>query len=329
MESIVFLHPYIWLLTFLLGIGAIWLYYQTKKFASHFQFIADIEAVFWKSKSYFYVNLSILFLLMVFFSFLFADPHQKGVKEKIIREGIDIALVLDLSYSMMAEDMAPNRLEVAKEVIADFTSQLQTDRVGLILFSGKPFTGVPLTFDYDFITNFVKNISIQTINQDYHHLQGTAIWDGLLYGAHLFDDPEREKVIVLLTDGEANRGIDPIEAMRYIREKNIIVHTVWIAWDEETYVNFQNVYGIQKIAIGGIDEENLQAIANLTGGKYFRARSNETFSKIFEELNLLEKKEIEIEKMLVFQPYYKPFVYVIFFLFTLFIGFNSYYFLRN
>lgn len=329
MEWVVFLHPYIWVLTFFIGMIGILLYYQTKKFAPKFQFISDLEAIFWKSKSYFYINLTLLFFLVMFFSLLFADPHLKDSKEKIIKNGIDIALVLDLSYSMIAEDITPSRLEVAKEVIANFTSQLQTDRIWLILFSGKPFTGVPLTFDYNFITNYVKNISIQSINQDYQHLQGTAIGDGLLYGAHLFDDTDREKVIVLLTDGEANRGIDPIEAIKYIKEKNIIVHTVWIAWDEETYVNFQNIYGNQKIAIGWIDEENLQAIANLTGGKYYRARSNETFSKIFEELDLLEKKEIEIEKILIFKPYYKPFVYTIFLLFSVFIGFNSYYFLRK
>jgi Ca-activated chloride channel family protein len=105
------------------------------------------------------------------FALLIADPNLKKQNKQVVKNGIDIAIVLDLSYSMVAEDIPPNRLEVAKQVISDFTSKLTTDRVGLVLFSGKPFTSVPLTFDYQFITDYVKEISIESINQDYTHLQ--------------------------------------------------------------------------------------------------------------------------------------------------------------
>lgn len=330
MENIIFLQPLLGILAFWVGCIGVFLYYRTQKFASKFAFMWDIEAIFWKTKFLFQFNIIVLFVIIVSFALLIADPNLKKQNKQVVKNWIDIAIVLDLSYSMVAEDIPPNRLEVAKQVISDFTSKLTTDRVGLVLFSGKPFTSVPLTFDYQFITNYVQKLSIESINQDYQHLQWTAIWDGLLYGANLFDDQsERQKVIVLFTDWEANRWIDPIEAIRYIKQKNIIVHTVGIGGQEETYVNFKNIYGNQKLAIWWIDEENLQAIANMTGWEYYRADSKETFQNIFEKLDLLQKKEIQVDEYQFFVPYYKNFVLLIFILLVLYMSVNSYYYLRK
>ncbi len=330
MENIIFLQPLLGILAFWVGCIGVFLYYRTQKFASKFAFMWDIEAIFWKTKFLFQFNIIVLFVIIVSFALLIADPNLKKQNKQVVKNWIDIAIVLDLSYSMVAEDIPPNRLEVAKQVISDFTSKLTTDRVGLVLFSGKPFTSVPLTFDYQFITNYVQKLSIESINQDYQHLQWTAIWDGLLYGANLFDDQsERQKVIVLFTDWEANRWIDPIEAIRYIKQKNIIVHTVGIGGQEETYVNFKNIYGNQKLAIWWIDEENLQAIANMTGWEYYRADSKETFQNIFEKLDLLQKKEIQVDEYQFFVPYYKNFVLLIFILLVLYMSVNSYYYIRK
>jgi len=330
MENIIFLQPLLGILAFWVGCIGVFLYYRTQKFASKFAFMWDIEAIFWKTKFLFQFNIIVLFFIIISFALLIADPNLKKQNKQVVKNGIDIAIVLDLSYSMVAEDIPPNRLEVAKQVISDFTSKLTTDRVGLVLFSGKPFTSVPLTFDYQFITNYVQKLSIESINQDYQHLQWTAIWDGLLYGANLFDDQsERQKVIVLFTDWEANRWIDPIEAIRYIKQKNIIVHTVGIGGQEETYVNFKNIYGNQKLAIWWIDEENLQAIANMTGWEYYRADSKETFQNIFEKLDLLQKKEIQVDEYQFFVPYYKNFVLLIFILLVLYMSVNSYYYIRK
>lgn len=268
--------------------------------------------------------------ILVVFSLLWAYPQKKDVKTQVIKNGIDIVLVLDLSYSMVAEDIAPNRLEVAKQALSDFTSKLKTDRVGLILFSGKPFTSVPLTFDYDFITQYVKNITIHNINQDFTHLQGTAIWDALLYGAHLFEEGnQREKVMVLFTDGEANKWIDPIEALRYIKQKNIKIHTVWIGGDEDTYVTVRNIYGTQKIAIWWIDEKNLQTIAALTQWYYYKANNKKAFEEIFAHLDLLPKSDISIEKIELYTPYHRVFIYILFLLMLLFVWYNYYFYLRK
>ncbi|MDD5769842.1 MAG: VWA domain-containing protein [Candidatus Gracilibacteria bacterium] len=330
MGNLVFLNPFLGIISFIIGMIFLFLYYKTKKNARKFKFISDLEEIFGSSKKYFYTNLTLIFLLILTFSLLFANPNLKEIKTKTTRKGIDIALVLDLSYSMVAEDIAPNRLEVAKKVLSDFTSKLKTHRVGLILFSGKPFTSVPLTFDYDFITNYVKNITIKSINQDFGHLQGTAIGDAILYGANLFDNnSDRQKVIVLFTDGEANKGVDPLEAIKYIKDKNIKIHTVGIGGDKDTYVTINNVYGSQKIAIGGVDEKNLKAIANLTSGLYYKADSEKTFAEIFQKLDLLPKVDVEVDKMDFLKDYYKPFVYVIFYLFFIFISFNFYYYLRD
>jgi len=330
LDSLVFLHPFWGLGTFLLWCVTIFLYIQTRKNAQEFAFLQDIETVFGKQREYFYINTIFLIVLILLFSLLIADPNKTIVQEKINREGIDIAIVLDLSYSMLADDITPNRLKVAKAVIADFINQLQTDRVGIILFAGKPFHSVPLTFEYDFLENFVKNISIKSINQDYRHMQGTAIGDALLYGNNLFDaESDREKVIVLLTDGEINQGIDPLDAIRYINLNKVTVHTVGIWGNEDTFVTIRNRYGVQKIGIWWIDENNLKAIANTTGGKYYRADSNATFEQLFSELDLIEKKDIEVETIHRYVPQYTFFVYALLIFLFWFTGFNTYYLIRR
>lgn len=328
--TIIFLQPLLGIITFVVGLIVWFLYIKALNHSQPIGFWDDLEKVFGKQKWYFNLNITFVFILLVLFSLIIADPHLKNQKKKIVKNGIDIAIVLDLSYSMLAEDIKPNRLEVAKKVISDFTSQLSTDRVWLVLFSGKPFTSVPLTFDYDFITQYVKDITIDAINQDYSHLQWTAIWDGLLYGAWLFDEnDERKKVIVLLTDGEANRGIDPLQALKYVKDKNIQVDSVGIGWDVDTYVTIRNIYGTQRLAVGWIDEQNLQAIADSTWGTYYRADSIETFQKLFEALNLLDKNEIQVEVYQDITAFYDVFYWGVFFLFTAFVSLNLVYFLRK
>ncbi|MBW7954931.1 VWA domain-containing protein [Candidatus Gracilibacteria bacterium] len=330
-KNIVFTSYLFGFLSFIIGVIFLYLYYiSNRKNGIKFQFIKDIEKVFGRSKKYFFINIILIFLIIITFSRLVANPMIKNKQTENIKNGIDIAIVLDLSYSMIAEDIKPNRLEVAKEVISNFTSSIKTDRVGLVLFSGTPFTSVPLTFDYEFITNYIKNISIKTINQNYGHLQGTAIGDGLLYGANLFNDNDkREKVIILFTDGEANRGIDPLEAIKYINTKNIKVYTVGIGGNKDTYVNFKTIYGNQKVEVGGIDEENLKAIANLTGGKYYKANTTETFKEIFDKLDLLSKNGIKVKTFEYLTPYYKDFVYMLFYLIGIYVLFNLFYYLRR
>lgn len=329
-KNLVFLNPILWITSFLIWLFLVFLVFKTKNFKLNFKFLDDLEKVFWKSNYYFKWVLVFLLILVTLFSIIIWNPNLKWVSKKETKNGIDIVLVLDLSYSMLAKDIKPTRLDMAKEIITDFVNQLKTDRIWLIVFSGKPFTSIPLTFDYDFVSDYVKNININTINQNYSLLQWTAIWDGLLYWANLFkDDENRQKVIVLLTDWEANKWIEPIQAVRFIKEKNIKIHTVWIGWYKDTYVEINDAFWKQKIAISWVDEDTLKSIANITSWEYYRASDNDTFQNLFKNLNLLDKNEIEINSIVVYDPIYKPFVYLLVMIFLLFISFNTYYYLKN
>jgi len=230
----------------------------------------------------------------------FAHPVKEYTEEKIQKNGIDIEVVLDLSYSMIAEDLPPSRIEVAKKVLYDFVWELESDRVGIILFSWRPFHSMPLSFEYDFLQSFIEEIDVEIIDQSKYYLAGTAMWDALiLAGDNLekYGNPDGEKIIILLTDGEANKGIDPIEALKFLKSKGIKTYTIWVGKDDITTVTIPDpVSGfVQKVQVWGIDEETLQVIAKQTGGKYYRADSEVTLQEIFEDISRLEKTQIEIE----------------------------------
>jgi Ca-activated chloride channel family protein len=224
---------------------------------------------------------------------------------------------------------------MAKKVISDFVWKLKTDRIWLIVFSWKPFTSVPLTFDYNFVKDYVDKISMDTINQNYGYLQWTDMWAWILLASTLFNEKDnREKVIVLLTDWKPDkddvRYYEQVKniniSVRYSKFRNIKVHTIWIWEYWKTYIYLPNK---KDVSFDDESEKNLQKIGSLTWGEYYRASDNDTFSKLFEKLNLLQKKEIEVEEILVFLPDYKPFVYGIILVFIMFLGYNFYFYLRN
>jgi len=326
-ENLVFLNPILWIISFIVWIIFLLLFYKTKNSNINFVFIKDLQKIYKNSNYIFFINIFFIFILIVIFSIIIANPNIKNTHNKITKDWIDIVLVFDLSLSMIATDMKPSRLELWKQVLYDFVWEVENDRVWLVNFSWKPFLWSPLTFDYHFLQEVIKNTSIETINQNYSHLQWTAIWDALLYAETLFDEDsiDREKIIVLITDWEVNRWIEPIEAVRFLREKNIKVHSVWIAWDEEVYINFK----WQRLAIWWVDEENLKAIASLTWWEYYRVRDTQSFKEIFNNLNILEKREIDVEQYVYYTPYYNIFNIVLFLFFSIFLLFNIYYFNRD
>lgn len=226
-------------------------------------------------------------------------------KEKIKKNGIDIQIVFDTSYSMIAEDIKPSRIEVAKNVVSNFVTALEADRVGVVLFAWKPFSSVPLSFDYTFLQSFFSDISVQTIDQDIAHLTGTAIGDALVLAADnlIQDNIEREKIVILMTDGEANKWLDPILALKYLKDKNIKTYTIGVGKDENTFIDIIDRVGFrQKVQIGGVDEETLLKIAHETWWKYYRADSESALDDIFSDIGKLEKKEIEVEKIVLQKP---------------------------
>jgi Ca-activated chloride channel homolog len=246
-------------------------------------------------------GLGILVLLLL--TFWLADPRIVETRNDTSKNGIDIALVVDVSTSMLAEDMAPNRIKAAKRELVRFVEARKNDRISLTIFAGKPFLLSPLTFDTNALVNIVESIGVDSIRQrDDPKLSGTAIGDGLLLGIEsLKNEPDREKIIVLLTDGEANVGIDPRASALYAMEKNVSIYTIGL-WDPKwTELYTTDTNGNRKFffddrtkkpLIATIDEKLLKYMAESSGGTYANATSSEGLTAIFEKLATLRQKPI-------------------------------------
>lgn len=230
-------------------------------------------------------------LALAFLLVAFARPQTFSSGENIYTEGIDIAMVLDISGSMLAEDFKPNRLDAAKKVIDDFIKGRTTDKIGLVIFSGESFTQCPLTIDYSVLRNLLKDIHSGMI-QD-----GTAIGNAIANGVNrLKDSKAKSKVMILLTDGVNNAGeIDPVTSAQIAQQFGIRIYTVGVGTMGEAPYPFQTPFGkrYQMVPVE-IDEALLKQISNITGGKYFRATNNRKLVEIYEEIDRLEKTRVEV-----------------------------------
>ncbi len=317
-----FLHLKYFLLLFPIIFLLLLLYFNWWK-KIHFSWMNDIKNIF-KSNTVFY-KLYYVFIFIIFLLFvsIFAKPVQQNTLEKITKNWIDIQIVLDVSYSMLAKDLEPNRLEVAKDVIFNFIDKITTDRVWLIVYSWKTFTSLPLSFDYNIIKKTIKKIDINIINQQYSTLQWTATWDAIILAWKSFNNNKREKVIILLTDWEANKGIDPLLASEYVRDKfwwNIKIYTIWIGWNEKTTVSIINNLWIQEeIKIWWLNEEILKLISEKTNWLYFRATNRGALEDIFNKISKIEKKEITSDIFKINKENYTFVLYLLIFLFFIFL----------
>lgn len=229
---------------------------------------------------------------------IISGPYTLWEKQVVKKEGIDIQIVLDMSYSMIAEDIIPTRIQAAKNMLTEFVGEIYSDRVGVILFSGKPFQSVPLTFDYEFLQDFLQSVSVDIVNQSVNdELAGTSLWDGLVLASDILnrDYPEREKVIILITDGEANKWVKPDLALRLLKDQWIKTYTIGVWKLEETTITIPRGNFFQEMRIWWIDEEILQKISLETWGKYFKADSSNSLKQILDTIALLEKTPLEYE----------------------------------
>lgn len=278
-----------------------WFFLLRSDRKQNFAFLSDVQKVYGHSSGVYYIFLFFIFFTTFLFFVFFAQPYSSFKKQVVKKEGIDIEIVFDLSYSMIAEDIQPNRLEAAKKVLEDFFGKLESDRVGLILFSGMPFTSIPLTFDYTFLKEYIANIQVDMIDQSRMDMAGTAIGDSLLLASANLSkektDDTKEQIIILITDGEANKGIDPLLSLKYLKEQNIKTYTIGVGKDDVTTITIPSpINGFsQKVQVGGIDEETLQKIALETGWKYYRADSEDALETIFSDIEKLEKSQLEYE----------------------------------
>lgn len=288
-----------------------------------FTWIDDLKKVFKNNTNYVKVYYLLIFIIFIFFTIIFSKPVLENKYDKIIKNWIDMQIVIDVSYSMMAEDIKPNRLDVAKEVITNFVDKISTDRVWVIIYAWKTFRSLPLSFDYEIIKKTLNKINIYTINQYFSFLQWTASWDALLIAANSFSNDNREKVIILLTDWETNKWIDPLAATKYIYEQfdwKIRIYTIWIWWPEKTTVTVTNFdWNKESIEISWVNEEILTLIADITDWKYFNATNKDTLEEVFNTISSLEKKEIIYDTIRINVDKYDIFIYLLILFFYTFL----------
>jgi Ca-activated chloride channel family protein len=236
-----------------------------------------------------------------------ARPQTKDVSTRTVtNSGIDIVMAIDVSSSMLAQDLKPNRLTALKRVASDFIGNRVSDRIGLVVYAGESYTKTPITSDKNIVKKSLREINFEGLIED-----GTAIGMGLATAVNrLKDSRAKSKVIILLTDGVNNSGfIDPRIAAELAAEYNIKTYTIGLGSNGTAKApigvlpNGKFQYGLTKVEI---DEALLRTIAKTTGGIYFRATDNQRLVEIYEEINKLEKTEIEEFKYYNFEEKFRP-----------------------
>lgn len=221
-----------------------------------------------------------------------ARPQTRDSWRTTNTEGIDIVLALDVSPSMLARDFRPDRLEAAKSVASNFINTRENDNIGLVLFAGESLTGVPMTMDRAVLTNYIEGIEMGMLGN------ATAIGDGIVTSINRIKDGQaKSKTIILLTDGSNNTGnVAPLTAAEIARKYGIKIYTIGIGTNGTALYPQQNYFGQieyvpQEVVI---DEPTLKEIASITGGKYFRATGNNVLQEVFDQIDTLEKTQMDI-----------------------------------
>jgi Ca-activated chloride channel family protein len=239
-----------------------------------------------------------------------ARPQTEDISTRTkTTKGIDIVMAIDVSSSMLARDLKPNRLSALKKVAADFIKKRPNDRIGLVAYAGEGYTKTPITTDKAIVLNALREITYGQLED------GTAIGMGLATAVNrLKESKAKSKIIILLTDGVNNSGfIEPQTAANLAIEFDIKTYTIGLGTNGNALspigynADGSFRYGLQQVEI---DEDLLQDIAKVTGGKYFRATNNETLEEIYDEINKLEKTEIEEFKYYRYEEKFRPWVLI-------------------
>ena len=240
---------------------------------------------------------------------ILARPQSTNSWDTRNAEGIDIMLAIDISTSMLAEDLKPNRVEAAKNVAASFINGRPNDNIGLVVFAGESFTQCPLTTDHAILLNLFKDIHPGMIED------GTAIGLGLANAVSRIKDSQAiSRVIILLTDGVNNRGeIAPVTAAEIARTFGIRVYTIGVGTHGEAPYPRPTPFGVQYQNIPvEIDEPAMKQISFITGGQYFRATDNASLRAIYQEIDQMEKTKINVQEYSKKQEEYLPFALLVF-----------------
>ncbi len=308
-EHIKFASPEAFWLLLLVPAALAWYWFRGSKSYPTFQ-ISDLS-IFPKKKrrwKEFLLYVTWFFRVLVFTLLIIAlaRPQSTTSRQNVNVEGIDIIMALDISTSMLAEDFRPNRLEAAKDVAKDFIKGRFNDRIGLVVFSGESFTQCPLTTDHGVLLSLIDEIKSGMIED------GTAIGDGLGTAINRLKDSQAiSKVIILLTDGENNRGfIDPVSAAEIAKVYGLRVYTIGVGTIGTAPHPIETPFGIQYQQVPvRIDEPLLNQIADMTGGKYFRATNKKKLQDIYTEIDKLEKSKIDVTEFRKKKEEYQPFAF--------------------
>jgi Ca-activated chloride channel family protein len=254
-----------------------------------------------------HIFLRTMYLLVLFLIILgLARPRLIDNLQETSVSVIDMLLVLDISSSMLADDFPPNRLEAVKKTASDFIESRKDDRIGILVFAGESFIQCPLTVDKKVLQSLIKEITVASKEHD-----GTAIGMAIANGTNRLRNSDVEsRVMILLSDGSNNAGeIDPKTAAELAAEYDIKIYTIG-AGTNQSYTRIPG----RGLIRNEIDEETLQHIADMTGGKFFRATDVEALASIYEEIDLLERSEIEVKEFTQYKELYGWFLIPAFFM---------------
>lgn len=312
-NNVTFENPeFFWLLV-LLPVVAAWYFWKRNKQQAELR-ISSVKGFKAKRSMLPTFRHSLIILRLLALAFLItamAKPRTTEVSSRTSSsQGIDIVLSIDISASMLARDLSPNRLEALKEVGVEFIKGRPADRIGLVVYAGESFTLTPVTSDKTIVIRALEDLKYNTVLEN-----GTAIGMGLATSVNrLKESTAKSKVIILLTDGVNNAGfIDPKIASELAVEYGIKTYTIGVGSNGMALSpvgilpNGQFQYGMAQVEI---DEALLQEIAQTTGGKYFRATNNEKLEEIYVEIDQLEKSEIEEFRYTNFEEKFRPFLLI-------------------
>ncbi len=309
LENISFANPEFFWLLLLLPLAILWYFFKRNEQSASLK-ISSIKgfssaSILPKLRPLLYI-LRVLALAAIIVAM--ARPQTEDISTRTkTTKGIDIVMAIDVSSSMLARDLKPNRLSALKEVAADFIRQRPNDRIGLVAYAGEAFTKTPITSDKAIVLNSLREITYGQLND------GTAIGMGLATSVNRLKESKAiSKIIILLTDGVNNSGfIEPQTAADLAVEYGIKAYTIGLGTNGNALspiaynADGSFRYGMRQVEI---DEKLLQEIADATGGKYFRATDNEKLEAIYDEINKLEKTEIEEFKYYKYEEKFRPWV---------------------
>lgn len=307
-------HPgYLWL--FLLFIPLIAWYVWSQRKANPSMRMSSISAFKGLSTSWkvyvkhfsFVLKLAALSCLII----ILCRPQTYDKWSMSDTEGTDIVMAIDISASMLSRDLQPDRLEAAKKVASDFVAKRESDNIGLVIFAGEGFTLLPMTTHQATLLNTIHEISINMLDAD-----GTAIGDGIATAINRIKDGKaKSKSIILLTDGTNNSGVvAPLTAAEIAQKEGIRIYTIGLGTRGTAETPYAQGFGgelLYKPMPVTIDEESLKKVAQMTGGKYFRATDNDMLTSIFNEIDKLEKTKIDVKNFTNTQDNYMPWAWAL------------------